>query len=108
MGSRVLVIVNGKLAAEGDFHAIRALMDDRPRRVRLSCADPRAMAAELIRLPGTRGIHVEGDTLEVETTAAQEFYHMVPRIAQRAGVRLIGIEGLDEDLESVFRYLVSS
>jgi hypothetical protein len=31
----------------------------------------------------------------------------VPRIAQLAGARLYAIEGLDEDLESVFRYLVS-
>ncbi|HEV7887526.1 MAG TPA: ABC transporter ATP-binding protein, partial [Acidimicrobiales bacterium] len=38
-GSRVLVIVQGKLAAEGDFHAIRGLMEDRPHRVRVRCAD---------------------------------------------------------------------
>jgi ABC-2 type transport system ATP-binding protein len=106
MGSNVLVIVNGKLAAEGDFHAIRALMDDRPRRVRVRCSDPRAVAAELVRLPGTRGLQLEGEALVVETTAAQEFYRMVPRAAQRADARLTGIEGLDEDLESVFRYLV--
>ena len=29
-GSRVLVIAQGRLAAEGDFRAIRELMDDRP------------------------------------------------------------------------------
>ncbi len=34
-GSRVLVIAQGRLAAEGDFRAIRDLMDDRPHRLRL-------------------------------------------------------------------------
>ena len=34
-GSRVLVMVQGRLAAEGDFHAIRELMDDRPHRIRV-------------------------------------------------------------------------
>ena len=107
MGSRVLVLISGKLAAEGDFHRIRALMDDRPRRVRVTCSDPRGMAAHLIALAGTRGIDVERNALVVETTQPVEFHHAVPWAAQQIGARLYGIEGLDEDLESVFRYLVS-
>jgi len=107
MGSNVLVIVNGKLAAEGDFHAIRALMDDRPRRVRVTCSDPRAVAARLVALPGTLSVSVESDALVAETAAPLEFHHAVSRAAQGAEARLYGIEGLDEDLESVFRYLVS-
>lgn len=106
MGSDVLVMVNGKLAAEGDFHAIRALMDDRPRRVRVSCDSPRALAAHLVSLPGTRSLQVEDGSIVVETAAPLEFHRSVPRVAQEAGARLYGIEGLDEDLESVFRYLV--
>jgi ABC-2 type transport system ATP-binding protein len=106
MGSNILVVVNGKLAAEGDFHAIRALMDDRPRRVRVECTNPRALAAALIQLPATRSITLAADYLVVETAAASEFYHALPRGAQQARSTLLGIEGLDEDLESVFRYLV--
>ena len=34
-GSRILVIAQGRLAAEGDFRAIRDLMDDRPHRLRV-------------------------------------------------------------------------
>jgi ABC-2 type transport system ATP-binding protein len=107
MGSNVLVMVNGKLAAEGDFHAIRALMDNRPRRVRITCSDPRKVATYLVSLPGTRSIHVEADSAVVETAVPLDFYLAVPQVAQSAGVHLYAIEGLDEDLESVFRYLVS-
>jgi hypothetical protein len=49
---------------------------------------------------------MDADGLVVETSAPLEFYGEVPRLAQRAGTHLYGIEGLDEDLESVFRYLV--
>jgi len=107
MGSNVLVMVNGKLAAEGDFHAIRALMDDRPRRVRVTCSDPRTVSAFLVSLPGTRSIHVEEDAAIVETAAPLEFHLAVPQAAQSTGAHLYGIESLDEDLESVFRYLVN-
>jgi ABC-2 type transport system ATP-binding protein len=107
LGSNILVIVNGKLAAEGDFHGIRALMDDRPRRVRIGCADPRAMAASVVALPGTRGMRLEGDSVVLETGAPLEFYAAVASLAQQSHNHLYSIEGLDEDLESVFRYLVS-
>ncbi len=107
MGSNVLVIVHGKLAAEGDFHSIRALMDDRPRRVRVTCSDVRALSQALVALPGTRSVHVEDGALVAETSAPLEFHQAVPRAAQQAGARVFGIEGLDEDLESVFRYLMS-
>ncbi len=107
MGSNVLVMVNGKLAAAGDFRAIRALMDDRPRRVRVTCSDPRTVSAFLVTLPGTRSVHIEEGAVIVETAAPLEFHLTVPQAAQSAGARLYGIEGLDEDLESVFRYLVN-
>ncbi len=107
MGSNVLVMVNGKLAAEGDFHAIRALMDDRPRRVRVTCSHPREVAAFLVALPCTRSVQIENDGLIAETALPLEFHQAVPLAAQQVRARLYGIEGLDEDLESVFRYLVN-
>ena len=108
MGTRVLVIVDGKLAAEGDFHAIRALMDDRPRRVRIACTNAREMAGRLIALEGTCGLEIVDEGLVVQTVMALDLYRAVPRAAQQAGAHLLSIEGLDEDLESVFRYLVGS
>ncbi len=106
MGSNVLVLVDGKLAAEGDFRQIRALMNDRPRRVRVSCDRPRTLAAALVQLPTVVELRVQDGGLEVETSDARAFAVAVPRLARDAGARLTGVEGLDEGLESVFRYLV--
>ncbi|HZQ34904.1 MAG TPA: ATP-binding cassette domain-containing protein, partial [Dehalococcoidia bacterium] len=106
MGSNVLVLVDGKLAAEGDFHQIRALMNDRPRRVRVRCERPRAVAAALVQLPGVVELRLQDGGIEVETNDARAFAVAVPRLARDAGARLTGVEGLDEGLESVFRYLV--
>jgi ABC-2 type transport system ATP-binding protein len=107
VGSNILVIVNGKLAARGDFHAIRALMDDRPRRVRITCTASRTVASGLVALPGVRGVRFEADGLIVETSNVAALGTAAPRVAQQSAARLYGLEGLDEDLESVFRYLVS-
>ena len=106
VGSNVLVMVDGKLAAEGNFHAIRALMADRPLKVHVTCTETRALAAKVVLFPNTRSVQVDGDLLLVETNAIVEFYHALPLAAQQVRSRLTNIEGLDEDLESVFRYLV--
>ena len=59
-GSRVLVIAQGRLAAEGDFRAIRDLMDDRPHRLRVvsdqaAGARPPALLARRRRDVGRAG-----------------------------------------------------
>ena len=106
MGSNVLVLVDGKLAAEGDFRRIRDLMNDRPRRVFVGCDNPRSVASRLLLLQGTVEATIRGDGVELETSDPRAFAVAVPRVAQESGTRLFAVESLDEGLESVFRYLV--
>lgn len=107
LGSRVLVLVDGKLAAEGDFHAIRDLMEDRPRRLRLRTDAPHALAAGLLGSELVSGAHLGGDgILFVDTRQVTRFRHELPRIARSCDARLLELVPLDEDLDSVFRYLV--
>lgn len=105
-GSQVLVIAQGRLAAEGDFHAIRDLMDDRPLRVRVRTDRPRAVAAGLLAEEGSVGLRLDADSVVVETTDAARFRRRVAAIARDADAELIEVAPLDDDLESVFRYLV--
>nr|WP_283251013.1 ABC transporter ATP-binding protein [Rhabdothermincola salaria] len=106
-GSRVLVMAQGRLAAEGDFHAIRDLMDDRPHRVRLRSDAPRALASGLLHRGVVVAIRLTGDdTVVVDTTDAARLRREVPVVAAEHGARLLEVAPLDDDLESVFRYLV--
>jgi ABC-2 type transport system ATP-binding protein len=106
-GSRVLVLAQGRLAAEGDFHAIRALMDNRPHRLRLRTDAPRALGAALLETGTVVGLAVNGtDALVVDTLDVAGFRLAVAPAARRAGARLLELVPLDDDLESVFRYLV--
>ena len=105
-GSRVLVMAQGRLAAEGDFHAIRALMDDRPNRLRLRTDRPRELAASLVSSGAVVGLRVEGEVLLVDTDDVGAFRRAIAPAAAGAGARLLELVALDDDLESVFRYLV--
>jgi ABC-2 type transport system ATP-binding protein len=106
-GSRVLVMVQGRLAAEGDFREIRSLMDDRTNRLRIATDRPRELAAALVGAPPVVAVRLEGDVLFVDTDDVGSFRRVVAPAAARVDARLWEIVPLDDDLESVFRYLVS-
>ena len=105
--ARVLVIVKGRLAAEGDYHAIRDLMDDRPHRISIRTDSPHGVASGLLEHGVVSGVQLLGpDTLLVETNDVQAFRHVVASVALERQTRLYDVQPLDDDLESVFRYLV--
>jgi ABC-2 type transport system ATP-binding protein len=105
-GSRILVIAQGRLVAEGDFHRIRDLMDDRPRLLRVGTDRPAEMAAGLLMSRSVQGARVVRGTVEVETSDAAAFRRSVAGVARSTGARLTEVVPLDEDLESVFAYLL--
>lgn len=106
-GSNVLVIVQGRLAAEGDFRAIRDLMDDRPHRIRLRSDRPQELAGRLLAARQVVGLEVvDAETVIVETDQVHAFRRSVAVAARDEGARLWEVVPLDDDLDSVFRYLV--
>jgi len=107
-GSRVLVIAKGRLAAEGDYRAIRSLMDDRPHRLRIRTNRPGQVASALMAAGTVVGIElVDAETVIVDTTQVQVFRRAVTIVARDLGAHLYEVMPLDDDLDSVFRYLVS-
>jgi len=103
----VVLVVNGKLAAQGDFHAIRAALDDRPYHVKIECSDPKQLGGELAKLPAVQSIQFDPDgSIVVLTTNVAVLQLDLPVLAQRNDIRLTRIQPIDDSLESVFSYLV--
>jgi len=105
-GSNVVVITQGRLAAQGDFREIRAMMDHRPRRLRIVSDAARHLATALVSEPNVTSIRIEGEALEVDTDDIVAFSQRIAPLSKSANARLFEVEPLDEDLESVFKYLV--
>jgi len=107
LGSRILVMSQGRLAAAGDFRELRALMDDRPMRVRVRSDRPRQLAGALLERGLAVGARVDGDELlELDTTDARNLSRALAPVARERDARLYEVLALDADLEGVFRYLV--
>ena len=108
LAESVLVIVNGRLAASGDFREIRRLMTDRPHAFELRSSDNRALAAVLVGLPHVSALELTDSRLDVRTTDFGAFTAAIARAARDSGVTLHQLRPADESLESVFSYLVGS
>jgi ABC-2 type transport system ATP-binding protein len=107
VADNVLLIVNGKLAASGGFRAIRAALDQRPYHVRVICDAPRALASHVVSLASVDAVNVDPDgALVVLSRNVRDLQVELPRLAQKAKIRLRKVEPLDDSLESVFGYLV--
>jgi ABC-2 type transport system ATP-binding protein len=108
LSSTVLVLAEGKLAAEGDFHAIRQLLDDRPHRIRLRSSEPLRLAAGLMASGTVSAVQTAGDNaIVIDTWTVSPFRRRLPRLVEELDIRLLEMAPLDDDLESVFRYLVA-
>jgi ABC-2 type transport system ATP-binding protein len=108
LAPRVIVLINGRLAAAGGHHAIRDAMDDRPRHVLVRSDGARRLASALIALDSVGGVTFDAvrDGLVIETLRAREVATALPRVARDESIRLLEVRALDDSLESLFRELV--
>ena len=107
LADTILLLVSGKLAAAGDYRAIREKLDERPFKVWVVSSDPRVMAAELVKLPVVDSVSIDDNgSLLVLSRVVGALQTAVARIARDQGVRLFRVEPMDDSLESVFSYVV--
>lgn len=106
VGTEILVLVAGRLAASGDFRAIRALMTDRPHNITIRSSDDRRLATILMADQSVFAVELMPSGLCVQTSQLGAFRRVVAGASRAAGVRLLEVAPADESLESVFDYLV--
>jgi ABC-2 type transport system ATP-binding protein len=108
VADRVLVVVAGRLAASGDFRAIRRLMTDRPHTFTVRSSDDRRLATALLDEPAITGVTLDDGLLMVRAADFGAFSRAISARARQVNVSLFELLPTDESLESVFSYLVRS
>jgi ABC-2 type transport system ATP-binding protein len=108
LAGTIQVIVSGRLAASGDFRAIRRLMTSRPHVFLLRTSDDRLLGSALIGRPAVTGVELTSGGLQVRACDYGTFSRELAALARDQGIRLREVLPEDESLESVFAYLVES
>jgi ABC-2 type transport system ATP-binding protein len=107
LSGTIAVIIGGRLAASGDFRAIRRLMTSRPHVFVVRSSDDRALARALIGSPAVTGVEMTPRGLTVRAADYGTFTRELAGLSRDQGVRLRELLPTDESLESVFSYLVA-
>ena len=97
-----------RLAASGDFRAIRRLMTSRPHVFLVRTSADRALGAALIGRPAVTGVELTPRGLQVRTSDFGAFARELAGLCRDGDIRLREVLPSDESLESVFSYLVTS
>ena len=107
LAGRILLMLSGKLAASGDFRAIRARLDEHAYQVRVVVDQPNKMASAIIGMGAIDSVAFSDDrSLIVHSRDVAALQKSLPQLAQEQGIRLTRVEPLDESLESLFEYMV--
>jgi ABC-2 type transport system ATP-binding protein len=108
MTRSILLLHRGRLLATGDLRVIRSLIDKHPHRIRIESQEPRRVAEHLVRLPYVLSMQFDfaGGAIELECKEPERFYDELPTLVVDNDLPVSGFSSPDNNLESVFRYLV--
>ncbi|MBI3818835.1 MAG: ABC transporter ATP-binding protein [Planctomycetes bacterium] len=107
MANRILLLVNGRILAEGSVREIREAIRTRPHRVALTTRTPRPVAQQLLNVDGTLGIVFEAaDRLLIDTSSPDVLLGWITNEAAEARIQVDELALTDENLESIFEMLV--
>jgi ABC-2 type transport system ATP-binding protein len=105
----IVLLNRGRLVAEGHVRDIRDLIDKYPHHIVLVCDEYRKLAARLLAWEDVEGVKVltkEGGVM-VETRSPDAFYRRLPELSLGGETPIREVYSDDDNLEAVFKYLVS-
>lgn len=106
----ILLLHRGRLLATGDLGTIRDLIDKHPHRITIQTPQTREVASHLVTLPFVLNVSLpEHDQIvEVQTREPDQFYSFLPKLTLEHGLSIQSFESPDNNLESIFQYLVEA
>jgi ABC-2 type transport system ATP-binding protein len=109
ISDQVILLSNGYVVAEGKISGVRSEMQDHPMQILIRCNRPQELAAKVFEQESVveAQIHKDGLGLLVKTRDANRFYLMLNHIAQN-GVSIESVAPADDDVNSVYEYLIGS
>jgi ABC-2 type transport system ATP-binding protein len=108
--TRSIVLLNhGRLVAQGDVRQIRDLIDKHPHRIVLRSSRARELAATLVRCDDVVGVELKRDdgAIVAETRRPDLFYERLGSLALAGDTPIEEVYSDDDNLEAVFKYLVT-
>ena len=104
--NQVLLLHNGSVLAHGTVRHIRDLIDEHPHAITIEGPDVRIVGDRFVRNESTISMEFDGTTAVIRTRDPNGSYQALNDMVLDEGIALNSIRCSDDDLQSVFKYLV--
>ena len=110
MSDSVVLLQNGYVVAEGEVRGVRDEIEDHPIQILIRCDRPQTLAAQLFEHESIveARIHTDRHGLFVKTRQPDDFYLLLNKIIIDQNLQVESIEPVDDDLNAVYQYLITS
>jgi len=107
ISDQVILLSSGYVVAEGQIHGVRTEVEDHPMQILIRCSKPAHLASRIFDLDTVveARVHNDGKGLLVRTREPERFYLMLNRLVVD-GVDLESVAPADDDVHSVYEYLI--
>jgi ABC-2 type transport system ATP-binding protein len=110
ISDRVILLSQGYVVAEGEIQGVRSEVKEQPMQILVRCDRPRDLAARLFSHDHLVEAKIQGDghNLLVRTTDADRLYLLLNQVVLETGLEIETVAPADDDVNSVYQYLIGA
>ncbi len=110
ISNQVILLSQGYVVAEGEIQGVRSEVRDQPMQICIRCDHPAALAARLFERNHVveAAVGPDGKSLLARTADARAFHLALNRIVLESGLEIESVAPADDDVNSVYEYLIGS
>lgn len=111
ISDQVIMLSAGYVMAEGRIQAVRSEMNhEHPMQILVRCDEPGALAARIFEQDHVVEVKMHADRrgLLISTRDGERFYQLLERLVLEGVISLESVAPADEDVHSVYEYLIGS
>ena len=110
ISDQVILLSHGYVVAEGEIQGVRSEVKDQPMQILVRCNKPALLAARLFQQDHVVEARIQEDSkgLLVRTRDADGLYLLLNRVILEAGLEVETVAPADEDVNSVYQYLIGA
>ncbi|MBS1857505.1 MAG: ABC transporter ATP-binding protein [Acidobacteria bacterium] len=108
ISDQVILLSQGYVVAEGQIQSVRGEVKDQPMQILVRCSRPNQLAARLFieNHVVEAKLHTNGKEILLRTRDADGFYLLLNRIVLDSGIEVESVSPADDDVNSVYQYLI--
>lgn len=108
ISDQVVLMSYGYVVAEGQIHGVRSEVKEHPMQILVRCDTPNLLASRLFSQDHVveAKLNKDGKGVLVRTRDADQFYLLLNRIVVEEGIGLDAVAPADDDVNSVYQYLI--